>query len=630
MKKKIFISILFLLIIGKITYIRIYQKDYYQSLLDIKTNNYVYGTTAKRGRILDRNGIVLVDNIGVKTIYFNDLDYIKESEKIATCYKLAQIINIKEASEYNQKIFFLEKETYDYLNDFEKDLFKKRKISKEDITDIKLSRTDISSFNSLDKKAAQIYYLMNKDYKYSKKEIIKNVSDEDYAKIMELNLPGITGEISWQRSYPYNETLKSIFGTVGKISKENKKEYLDKGYSISDVVGLSYLEYEYDDYLKGTKAVYKLINNKPILIKDEIPGKDLYLNIDINAQLELEKIVKDEILIAKSKPNTEYFNEIYVSSADPKTGNIIALLGMRYLDNDTFSDITSDIISSSFTVGSVVKGATIQVGYNQNIITPGKYITDSCVKLYYVPQKCSFKRLGRINDITALANSSNYYQYLIAIGLTNKKYTPNMQLNVTEKEFNIYRDTLKTMGLGTKTEIDLPNELQGIKGSVIADDLLLNLAIGQYDTYTNIQILNYINTIATGNRYSLNLVNNIKDTNDLVYENIPKLLNTLEISEENLNRVKEGLHEVLKTGTGKGAVNINYNPAGKTGTSESFYNGIKTISTSLAVYFPIDDPKYSIAIIAPNISHNNGKKDYAYGITKHISSRFSDFLFENY
>lgn len=630
MKKKIFISLLFLLILGKIAYIRIYQKDYYQNLFDIKTNNYVYGTTAKRGRILDRNGIVLVDNVGVKTIYFNELDYIKESEKIDICYKLAQIINIKEASEYNQKIFFIEKETYDYLNDFEKDLFKKRKISKEDITDIKLSRADISSFNFLDKKAAQIYYLMNKDYKYSKKEIIKNVSDEDYAKIMELNLPGITGEISWQRSYPYNETLKSIFGTIGKISKENKKEYLDKGYSISDIVGLSYLEYEYDDYLKGTKAVYKLINNKPILIKDEIPGKDLYLNIDINIQLELEKIVKDEILIAKSKPNTEYFNEIYVSSADPKTGNIIAILGIRYLENNSFSDITSDIISSSFTVGSVVKGATIQVGYNKNIITPGKYIYDSCVKLYYVPQKCSFKRLGKINDITALANSSNYYQYLIAIGLTNKKYTPNMKLNVTEKEFNIYRDTLKTMGLGTKTEIDLPNELQGIKGSIIADDLLLNLAIGQYDTYTNIQILNYINTIATGNRYSLNLVNNIKDKNDLVYENVPKLLNTLEISEDNLNRVKTGLHEVLKSGTGKGAVNIKYNPAGKTGTSESFYNGIKTISTSLAVYFPIDDPKYSIAIIAPNISHNNGKKDYAYGITKHISSRISDFLFENY
>ena len=90
------------------------------------------------------------------------------------------------------------------------------------------------------------------------------------------------------------------------------------------------------------------------------------------------------------------------------------------------------------------------------MITPGAYVNDSCVKLYFVPEKCSFKRLGKVNDLTALANSSNYYQYMIAIKLTGNTYKPNMKLNATIKHFDIYRSMLASFGLGVKTEIDLP------------------------------------------------------------------------------------------------------------------------------------------------------------------------------
>ena len=73
-----------------------------------------------------------------------------------------------------------------------------------------------------------------------------------------------------------------------------------------------------------------------------------------------------------------------------------------------------------------------------------------------------------------------------------------MKLNVSNTQFDIYRNTLEEFGLGTITGIDLPNETTGIKGSSIAGDLLLNLAIGQYDTYTPIELMQYINTIANG------------------------------------------------------------------------------------------------------------------------------------
>ena len=94
-----------------------------------------------------------------------------------------------------------------------------------------------------------------------------------------------------------------------------------------------------------------------------------------------------------------------------------------------------------------------------------------------------------------------------------------------------------------------------------------------------------------------------------------------------------GLQKVLEIGTGKGAVDMNLNPVGKTGTSETVYNGDNktiVISTSLAIYYPEDNPKYSLAIIAPNISYENDEKAYTYPITKHISKKITDFLFLNY
>ena len=637
MKKTIlFITILFLIIIGRVFYLRIYKYDYYKSIYDNKINNYIYGTTARRGRILDCNGKVLVDNEGVKTIYFNDIETLSKKEKIDISYSLANILDIESANELNQRKFYLANNDIP-LSEEETKLYNERKINLEQVLDIKLKKAHIIEFDEIDKKAAQIYYLINKDYKYTKRVIKSNVSEEEYAKVLELNLKGITGEVDWIRVYPYKDTLRSILGNVGKIYSENKDYYLNEGYSLSDTVGISYLEYQYDNYLRGQKAIYKVNDGRLLLIKNEKKGNDIYLNIDIDIQLELEKNIKEEIKKAKKSPNTEYFSELFASISNPKTGNIIALAGIRYNKNKTFSDITSDIISSSFTVGSVVKGATISVGYNNDLITPGKYITDSCVKLYLVPQKCSFKRLGRINDITALAYSSNYYQYMIAIKLANKKYHNNIKLNVTEKEFDIYRNTLKEYGLGSYTGIDLPNEVSGISGKTIADDLLLNLAIGQYDTYTNIELLQYINTIATGKRLKLNLVDRIVSDNEILYKQNSTILNELSITEDNLNRIRKGFREVIRIGTGASAAEEKIKPAGKTGTSESFYDSnndkkmdIKTISTSLALYYPYDDPKYSIAIIAPNISHDNGKSKYTYSITKHVSRSITNFLFEKY
>ena len=117
-------------------------------------------------------------------------------------------------------------------------------------------------------KAAYIYYLMNKGYSYAEK-VIKNkdVSEEEYAYISENidNLKGFNTKLDWERVYLYGDTFKSILGNVSSnnqgIPSELAEIYLKKGYSLDDRVGISYLEYQYENYLKGTKAKYRLLSD---------------------------------------------------------------------------------------------------------------------------------------------------------------------------------------------------------------------------------------------------------------------------------------------------------------------------------------------------------------------------------
>lgn len=646
MKKKMYLYLLVIAVFGVFLTRLVFiwsDKEFFTLALNNKTVVYVSGGSAPRGRILDTNGKVLVDNLGVKTIYYNKIKGISTSEEIEIAKKLASILSVDEGSILEQKEFWLVNNNNgsNLITEEEYKLLDERKLSSSDLYDLKIERITEDMLNEEDelfRECAKVYSLMNDGYVYSKKEILKRVSDEEYAKVIESNIPGVTGELSWERIYLYGDTLRNILGSVGSIPSEEVDEYLSNGYELTDIVGISYLEKEYEEYLKGKKAKY-LVNsdNTLTLVEEEQRGNDLVLSIDIDIQMKAEEIIKDKILLGKKYPNTDYYKDSYALVSDPLTGQIIAMAGIRLNSDDTWSDISLNTINKSFTIGSAVKGATIAVGYQNNLIEMDKYITDSCVKLYLTPQKCSFKSLGRINDLTALAYSSNYYQFMIAIALTGNTYTPNMKLNATEEHFKIYRDMLASFGLGAITNIDLPGETTGIIGSTVADDLLLNLAIGQYDTYTPIEVLQYINSMASGTRMSLSLMKEIRNDDEVVVKNEIEILNDVAVDEEYLNRIREGLTLVLKEGTGKIYVRDDLLAAGKTGTSESFYDSdndgkvdVQTITSTFAGYFPNEDPKYSVVVITPNISHNNGTNDTMYYGASKITKELTSFLADNY
>jgi len=493
---------------------------------------------------------------------------------------------------------------------------------------------------------------MNKGYSYAEK-VIKNkdVTEEEYAYISENidNLNGFNTKLDWERVYLYDNTFKTILGSVSSnsqgIPEELAKTYLKKGYSLDDRVGISYLEYQYEDYLKGTKATYRLLSdNSYELVSEGKRGNDIVLTIDINLQKYLEEMLANEVYNAKGETGTNYYNRSFVVISDPNTGEILAMSGKQVLTNDNGEkyvvDYTPGIVTLPVTPGSVVKGASMMVGYKYGAIDIGTVINDECIKIKDTPEKCSWRTMGNINDIYALQYSSNVYQYKIAINVGGGTYEYNKGLSLNPDAFKKYRNMYAEFGLGRKTGIDLPVESLGYMGTSKLPGHLLDFAIGQYDTYTPIQLSQYINTIANGgNRlkpYLLKEVYTPSDNGDkfgsLVYKGNTTIQGTLLVDKKYIDRVREGFNAVVTSGLGYGYMGYYTNSSGKTGTSESFIDtdndgkvDTETITTSFVGYSPSDNPKMSVVVVSPDISLPDNPQSL---VTKRISANIVNKYFE--
>lgn len=650
----IFLFLLLAYFLFKTIYLK---EDFYKEKLNSLTNVIVYGESAPRGRIYDRNYNLLVDNIAVPIIYYKKVDKITKQEEIELIYEVIDKLELEydKLKTRNLKEFYLvlyPNKGNEKITEEEWDKQKQRVLNSSDIENLKIARITDDELNTLsetDRKAAYLYYLMNQGYSYSEK-IIKssNVTDSEYAYFSENNykLKGFDTKVNWERNYLYQDTLKKILGSVGSIPKEEKESYLKKGYELTDIVGLSNIEKQYEDILKGTKAKYKKVaSNKLVLLEDAKRGNDIVLSIDINLQKEVDSIIDRELIRAKGEANTKYLSKTYAIIQQPSTGEVLAISGREVIKQNqeyiTY-DITPYSLTDPMTPGSVIKGASMLVGYNTGAIQIGEYTTDECIKIKNLPAKCSSHRVGRLNDIIALAESSNVYQFKIAMKVGGATYSYNEPLTINPVAFDIYRNTFKEFGLGVKTEIDLPVESLGYSGTKTAPDLLLNFSIGQYDSYTPIQLSQYITTIASnGKRLKPHLLKEIHEATS--YEELgktleikePVILNTVSTKEEYLKRVQEGFVAVMEVGLGKKVMGNSPNPAGKTGTSESFIDTDKdgkidteTTSNAFVGYAPSDNPTMTITVTSPDVEDPNTGYNYRTYMNRRIVRMISNKYFE--
>ena len=650
------ILILFSIVITKLVDVMIINKEKYTKELNELTYTRVLGTSSPRGRIYDRNYNIIVDNKSLKTITYQKVKGTSNLEMVEIAKKAVGYLNLdyhKLTERSKREYFYVVNKKYcdTLVTQKEKDKVSQRKMTQTELLELKLERIpkEKLEFTEEENKVAYLYYLMNKGYSYEEKIIKSDATNEEYAYISENNveLSGFNTRLDWERVYPYGDVFKTMLGKVSTttqgIPAEEKEYYLEKGYSLNDRVGISYIEKQYEDYLRGEKAVYEVVSSHETkLIKEGSRGKDIVLTIDINLQKEIERILAEQIMYAKTEPNTEFYDHSSVIIQDPNTGEILAMASKR-LVNGQIIDHTTSLLTSPITPGSVVKGASMLVGYNTGAIHIGEKLVDECIKVAGVAEKCSYRTLGLIDDITAMAKSSNVYQFKIALRVNGQEYFRNMKMNFNQSAFDIYRKMYHSFGLGVKTEIDLPVESLGYTSKDKAAGNLLDFVMGQYETYTPIQLSQYISTIANnGERlqpYLLKEVHSSSSTEEigkLEIQTEKKVLNKIETTEQYLNRVKEGFIAVLNSpgGYGVGYMNTNMRPAGKTGTSQSFIdtdgNGVidtETITSTFIGYAPYDDPKMSIMVTSPNSSHPNSNIDFAslvtYRITQRVTEKYS-------
>lgn len=658
----IFVVVCLFLVVGvKLYSVMVVDHDKYSDVLADLTYTKVLGTSSPRGRIYDRNYNIIVDNKAINSIVYKKDKNTSTKEMIDLAYKVSPYLDLK----YSKLTDRAKREFYFFMypdkcnklvSAKEVEKVNQRKMTSRDLEELKIKRIsdeELNKFTKEDLKAAYLFYLMNTGYAYSEKVIKAEANDKEFAYISENNteLGGFNTKVDWERVYPYGDTLKSILGTVSTstqgIPAEYKDEYLAKGYALNDRVGLSYLEKQYEDYLVGEKAVYEMVNSHELkLVSEGKRGNDIVLSIDIKLQQEVERIITDQLWATKSEPNTEFYDHSSVVIQDPKTGEVLAMASKRLVNGKVVDNVTS-ILTSPITPGSVVKGASMLVGYNTGAVKIGERMLDECVKVAGANEKCSsVLTLGVIDDITALAKSSNVYQFKAAIRVNGQEYFRGMKLNFNQSAFDTYRAMYRSFGLGASTGIDLPVESLGYTAKDKNAGNLLDYVMGQYETYTPIQLSQYVSTIANGGeRLEMQLLREVRKSSEtselgeVIYKHEKNVLNKIATSNEYMNRMKEGFYAVMHSygGYGRGYIDDKLNSAGKTGTSQSFIdtdgNGVidtETITSSFIGYAPAYDPKMSIVVTSPNSSHPNSNYNYASLVTMRITKEVTNKYYEMY
>ncbi|GMA54744.1 hypothetical protein GCM10025857_61010 [Alicyclobacillus contaminans] len=250
----------------------------------------------------------------------------------------------------------------------------------------------------------------------------------------------------------------------------------------------------------------------------------------------------------------------------------------------------------------------------------------------------------------ALEYSSNSYMIQVALKMLGVNYNGGtVSIPGVQSQKGVYeqlRDAMAQYGMGVETGVDLPGESTGIRTPV--DDLsdaqgqagnILDLAFGQFDTYTPLQLAQYVSTVANdGKRVRPHLVTGIYDNDEggglgeQKEEIDTEVLNEVDISDENMDTIHKGFHDVAHGDdawtTAKGLDDAEMDLAAKTGTAEMVVvedgDEISVDGLNMVSYGPYDDPEIAFAVVIPQIQRNNSKVTPNLDITKEVMDAYYD------
>ena len=644
------VILLFMTIIGRLLYMQVLNKDFYETKLASASQTRVT-TGSARGEIYDAAGKPLVENTVKQVVAFTRSNKMTATDLRDISTKLLTYVTVAspDLTERQMADYYLAdpavyKKTVEALPKDKRFDSDGNQLSEAQLYNnaAESITSDQLNYSEDEKKVIYLFNQLNAVGNFATGNIQTDpLSDTQVAVIASASkeLPGISISTSWDRKI-LETSLSSIVGTVSSeksgLPAEEVDTYLKKGYSLNDRVGTSYLEKQYEEVLQGKRTVKEIHLDKHgdmesvENIEEGSKGKNIKLTIDLSFQDSVDSLLKSYFNSELTNGGAKYSEGVYAVALNPKTGAVLAMSGIKH--NLETGDLTPDslgTVTNVFVPGSVVKAATISSGWENGVLSGNQTLTDqpivfqgsAPINSWYTPYYGSFP----VTAVEALEYSSNAYMVQTALGMMGQTYQPNMTVktNQLESAMGKLRATFSEYGLGASTGIDLPEESTGFIPQKFDLANYLTNAFGQFDNYTPMQLAQYVATIANnGVRLAPHIVEGIYDNNDkgglgeLIQAINTKEINKVNISESDMAILHQGFYQVshgtspLTTGrafSDGATVSI----SGKTGTAESYVAGgqKEANNTNAVAYAPTENPQIAVAVVFPhntNLSNTIG------------------------
>lgn len=531
----VIIVIISIILSSRLFYLQVAKGEYYREL-SLYRSVRILEETPMRGRILDRNGVVLAESIPTYELVIIPEDMNAREKELPL---LSRFIGM----------------------------------SVEEIEEI-LEQSGLPDYEEVKVKGS-----------LTQEEVIK-IEEHNY------ELPGIKVVLSSQRYYPFGEVGANFIGFIGAVTKEDLQS--DSFYNYNDIVGKQGIERQYEIALRGEKGKKEVLVDvmgrvKEVIYEEpSVMGHDIYLSIDINVQKELEKIIGDEdgVAIAMDPANGEIIAMVSHPTFDPN-------LFVKGISESDYQKLLSKQVfinratQSSYPPGSTFKPLTLIAALSSNTIKP--QTTVYCGNSVKIGGRV-FKdwiypaAFGLQTPAVALANSSDVFFYTIGT-------------KTGIEEIDKYASMFK---ITEPTGVDIPYETGGLlptpewkkdtynESWYIGDTA--NISIGQgYLLVTPLEMAAFYSLIANeGVQYTPHfMLKIVSQDGKIVQEYGKKERLRVEMSEEVIKTVKDGM-EIFANQSDMRILRVNNTRVcAKTGTAEA---GKDIVHHWLISFAPYENP----------------------------------------
>lgn len=444
------------------------------------------------------------------------------------------------------------------------------------------------------------------------------------------------------RTYPNGTVAAHLLGYVGEINATELASRKAAGYRPGDGIGKSGVELAYEGALRGVQGVRKLEvdSNGNVLgtldTQQPVQGHDVRLTIDLNVQRLVEDSLNQGLQTARATidlvKNSQFNGRYYPAPAgaavvlDPRTGQVLALASNPTYDPSAFiNGISSSLYASLndpgnnqpledratsglYAPGSTFKVVTATAGLQHGLIAPGTPFYD---KGFIKVGGQSFfndghRAYGTLDLPTAITVSSDAYFYTLGAQFWEDNRSLALQ------------DTAKEYGFGAPTGIPIGGEQAGrvpdpttrrkeyyaYPGVYATPNWYtgdnINLAVGQGElVVTPLQLANAYAAFANGGTlYQPQVALDTEHGGSLISSVAPKAVREVPLALTDREAMLNGFKGVISSGFGTAhgafAGFTGVSVAGKTGTAQVFN---KEPTSVFVAWAPADNPQYLVAVV---------------------------------